>query len=99
MDKQGLELYKLCCTEDNACDAHMADEIGWINNTSFCVWVSYLWIKEFLEELEEIFGYGIFDDGGFTANIQSDYVCIDLCEAIGSYLDLEEVFPKEKYQH
>ena len=31
--------------------------------------------------------------------IQADCVCIDLCEAIGNFIDIEEVFPKDKYEH
>lgn len=52
-----------------------------------------------MEGLAEIFGNGIFDDGGFNANIQEDGICFDLEEAVGSYLDLEEVFPKDKFRH
>ena len=55
-----------------------------------------------MTDLKRIFGNYIFDDGGFDANMQQDGVCIDLCEALGNYLgidDIEEVFPKEKYQH
>lgn len=41
----------------------------------------------------------IFEDGGFDANMQGDYVCIDLCVTIGSFVDIEEMFPKDKYGH
>lgn len=94
-----LKLYKLCCTNDNEYENYMVDEMGWINDSEFCVWVSYLYFDEFIKSLREIFGYGIFDDGGFNANIQESGVCIDLCEAIGCYIDIETVFPKAKYSH
>jgi hypothetical protein len=94
-----LELYKLCYTDDNEYGICIVDELGWISDNKFCVWVSYLYLKEFMNKLKELFGYGIFDDGGFDANIQADCVCIDLCEAIGNFIDIEEVFPKDKYEH
>lgn len=94
----GLELYKLIM-ESNSCGFPYVDEFGWINTGEFCVWVNYLWLNDFMSDLKKIFGNGIFDDGGFDANMQEDGICIDLCEALGGYLDIEEVFPKEKYQH
>jgi hypothetical protein len=94
-----LELYKLCCTDDNINSERMVEELGWISDTEFCVWVSYFYVKEFIESLYHIFGYGIFDDGGFDANMQVGGVCIDLCEAVGHCIDIETVFPKEKYKH
>ena len=96
---QELELYKLCCTDDNEYDSCMVDELGWANEHEFYVWVSYLYLKEFIESLEKMFGYGIYDDGGFNANMQSGCACIDLCGALEGYIDIESVFPREKYQH
>lgn len=95
----GLDLYKLCCTNDNDYESDMVDELGWINDKEFCVWVPYLYLEEFMDTLTKIFGYGIFDDGGFDANMQSDCVCIDLCKALDAYMDLEAVFPKDEYKH
>lgn len=96
---EGLELYKLCCTSDNKHRTVLVDELGWISNSEFCVWVSYLFLGEFMEGLTAIFGNGIYDDGGFDANMQEDGVCIDLCQAIGEIIDLSEVFPKKDYKH
>lgn len=93
-----LELYKLCCTKDNEYSDCFVDELGWISDTEFCVWVSYLYLKEFMEQLTKIFGNGIFDDGGFDANMQEDGVCIDLC-VLCDCTYIETIFPKEKYQH
>lgn len=89
-----LELYKMI-TDDENC----IDELGWINDKQFCVWISYFRLDDFMDRAKSIFGYGMFDDGGFNANMQSDGVCIDLYEMLGDYLDIENVFPKEKYQH
>lgn len=95
-----LRLYKLVMSpypED--LDTGYVSEMGWINDESFCVWIDYMWLEDFISDLKKIFGYGIFDDGGFTADMQSDGVCIDLCEALGEYIDLEDVFPKEDFKH
>lgn len=97
---QELELYKLIITPDETdIEVSYVQEFGWINEEEFIVWVSYLWLEEFIDRLKEIFGNGLFDEGGFNANMQEDCVCIDLCEALGYSVDIEEVFPKEKYQH
>lgn len=94
----GLELYKLIM-EGNSCGFPYVEEFGWISAGEFCVWVSYLWFNDFMNDLKGIFGNGMFDDGGFDANMQKDCVCINMCQAVGNYLEIEEAFPKEKYQH
>ena len=96
---KALELYKLCCTDENEYSDCLVCELGWINDEQFCVWVPYLYLKEFMEILTRIFGYEIFDEGSFGANMQTDGVCIDLCEAVGCCIDIETVFPKDKYRH
>lgn len=88
-----LELYKL--VEDK----ELVSELGWISNTEFCVWVSYLNLSDFINKAKQIFGYGMFDDGGFNASMQGDGVCIDLCQMVEGYICVEDVFPKEKYPH
>lgn len=52
-----------------------------------------------MEKLYKIFGYGIFDEGNFNVNVKSDSVCIDLNDVLDGYVDIEEVFPKNKYCH
>lgn len=95
-----LELYKLIIRPDEIDpDICYAQELGWINDNEFCVWIDYLVLDEFICSLKNIFGYEIFDDGGFNGNMQSDCICIDLCEAIGECVDIEAVFPKDKYKH
>ncbi len=94
----GLEFYKLIMEGSN-CGFPYVEEFGWISTGEFCAWVSYLCLNDFMTDLKNIFGNGMFDDGGFDANMQEDCICIDLCEAIGDYLDIKEVFPKDKYKH
>ena len=96
----GLELYELIMEDDlgNLYYPYIS-EFGWVSDTEFFIWISFDGFGDFIRDLTEIFGYGIFDDENFIANIQSDSVCIDLCEVLGGYVDIEEVFPKEKYQH
>ena len=98
-----LELYKLIMHPDEEDEedeeiSYVCD-LGWINDKSFCIWVAYPLVEEFIEGLKNIFGYDMFDDGGFDANVQSDGLCIDLCEALGCYVNIEDLFPKEKYRH
>lgn len=94
-----MDLYILCCTKDNEYETQLVDEMGWVSDKEFLVWVSYLWLKEFIEQMTKIFGYGLFDDGGFTSHMQTDGICFDLTEAVGDYMDIESLFPKDKYQH
>lgn len=94
-----LKLYKLFFTNKNDYNDCICDEIGWINEKEFCVWIPYCYLQYAIEELSKIFGICIFDDGGFNANIQDGQVCIDLCEAIGNCIDIESVFPKEEFMH
>lgn len=63
------------------------------------MWINAGWYEEFIEKLTDIFGYGIFDDGNFNANIQPDAVCIDLNDILGGCVDIERVFPKYRYRH
>lgn len=94
-----LKLYKLLLTDRNVYEDIICDELGWINDEQFCVWIPYCYLQYFIENLCKIFGNCIFDDGGFNANIQEEQVCIDLCEAIGYCIDIESVFPKDEFKH
>lgn len=96
---ENLELYKLCRTDDNEYNSVLVEELGWVNDEEFCVWVPYLYLREFMEQLKKIFGSSIFDDGGFNANMQEEGACIDLSDAVGCFANIEDVFSKEKYQH
>lgn len=96
-----LELYKLIMLPDEEdSDVTYVSEFGWVNDTEFLVWIDWLFFKEFMDRITEIFGYGIFDDENFNANIQPDSVCIDLKDVLAGYgVEIEEVFPKDKYRH
>jgi hypothetical protein len=97
MNKE-LELYKLIISPDND-DIQYVDEFGWIKD-EFVVWVSKWWWNEFITRLTQILGYSIFDDGGFDAKIQADGIYFTLSDVTDKYgIDLENVFPKEKYRH
>lgn len=94
-----LKLYRLLCTKENDCEDYLCDEIGWINEEQFCVWIPYHYLEYVIEKLSKIFGRIIFDDGGFNAKMQEGCACIDLCEAIGGCIDIETVFPKDEFKH
>lgn len=74
-------------------------ELGWINDNQFCVWVHWLNVYDFLNDMRETFGLGIFDDGGTDANIQDGLICFDMTDFIGSFLNIEGVYSKCDYQH
>lgn len=80
-------------------ESDYVDEFGWASNDTLYVWVFYIFLKDFVDELTEILGNGVFDEGGINANMQNDCLCIDVDELLGSYIDVEELFPKDKYQH
>ena len=87
-----LELYKLIIS--------WVDEFGWICGEEFCVWVNLLFFKDFMERFKEIFGSEVFDEGGIHAKIQEDCVCFALEDIMEWYgVELENVFPKDKYKH
>lgn len=100
-DNYELALYKLIMNpEEDDEDVSYVNEFGWISDTEFCVWISLLWFQEFVYSLKQIFGYGLFDDGGIEARIGSDYVVIDLAAYVEGYgVEIENIFPKEKYRH
>lgn len=95
-----LELYKLLVTEDNDHGCEIAQELGWVSDDEFFVWISYSWIMEFIESIEEIFGSELFVDGEVNAVFKGDSICFNLSEMLSEYdLELEKIFPKDKYWH
>lgn len=96
-----LELYKLIMQPDeDDPDISWVDEFGWICGEEFCVWVNLLFFKDFMERFEEILGSEVFDEGGIYAMLQQNCVCFNLKDVVGNYgVDLENVFPKDKYKH
>lgn len=69
------------------------DESRWVDDDTYYVWVSYLWIGEFIEKLVRIVG-GVFDEDGITGIVQEDGIVINLCDICGKKA-VEEMFPKE----
>lgn len=93
-----LELFKLF-TETDEYDDTLVSEFGWVEE-HFYVWVNYIDVYYFMKKLIEIFGYSLFDDDTFDANMQCDGICFDLEEVLGGYdVNLERVFPKDEYKH
>ena len=53
-----------------------------------------------MERFKEIFGSEVFDEGGIHAKIQEDCVFFALEDIMEGYgVELENVFPKDKYKH
>lgn len=94
-----LKLYKLLVTDDNEYATPLVDEIRWVSEDELLIWVSYIWIKEFMDSLRAMFGYYIFDDGGFDGNFQENGICIDLIKVLDGYgIDFKSIFPPDKYK-
>lgn len=51
-----LKLYKLLLTDKNVYEDVICDELGWINDEQFCVWIPYCYLQYFIENLCKIFG-------------------------------------------
>lgn len=82
-----LKLYKLI-------NSSLVDDFHW-DGDCFIVFISYYNAYEFMQELNNMFGYGIHDDGGIPAVLKDTYLGFDLTYALEGYVDLEEVFSKE----
>lgn len=93
-NSQKKKLFSLV-VEDND---NLVSEYGWINPTEFCVWIRYADLADFINALNDIFGIGLFDDGGIIANMQDDCLCFDLCELLGGYFPMQDVF-SYNYKH
>lgn len=89
-------LYDLLLTEDNKCGTAIADEVKW-EDEGLLVWISYTWIEEFIEEVNELFeDWG--DEYNTTAIMSQEWICINLSKMLESYVDedeLKRVFKEE----
>lgn len=85
-------LYRLIAESD------YVESAGWSEN-SFLVYVEYLWIDIFIEKMINIFSTSIFDEGRAKATLLEYGICFDLCELVGYFIELEEVFPKSKFKY
>ena len=93
-----LRLYKLIESKPEN-ERSCVSEYGWVSDDEFIVWVYHFNVDSFIKELLDIFGSGLFDDEGFKAIVKDTYMCFDLCEILESYVDIEEIFPKDKYRY
>lgn len=75
------------------------NDFGWVDNEHLYVWINYVFVDDFTNELIAIIDESIFDDGGIEAVMQTFCLCIDVEKLIGSHIDVEELFPKDKYKH
>lgn len=99
-ERCAIELYKLCCRSNNYYGHCLVSESGWVSSAEFYVWIQYPYLYDFMGRLNEIFHHGLFDDNYFKATMLESGACIDLCEALGGYLDvedLEKAFPKKVF--
>ena len=87
-------------------DSHYVPNYGWGDDygdkEKFMVVIGDDYFKDFIDELWEILGrsiYGQYEEG-FTAIVQYRVICIDLCAILKNCnIDLEEIFPKEKFKY
>lgn len=93
-----LKLYKLIESKPEN-EWSCVSEYGWVSDDEFAVFVYHFNVGDFIKGLGDIFGLGLFDDGGFKATVKDTYMCFDLCEILESYVDMEEIFPKDEYRY
>lgn len=86
-----LELYKLVMDSES-----VVFNFGWIDEKSFCIWIPHFLLQKFVEQMKEIFGSSLFNDGGFDARIREEDVCINLSEVLGHRVDIAGMF--EEYR-
>lgn len=80
-----LKLYKLL-TEEN-----FVEEMGWINDKTFAVWIGYYNLEEFMTELEKQLNYDLSE--GYNCTLLRGRVYIELNELLDEDFDLKEIFP------
>lgn len=77
-------------------DTQYTDGCGQEHDRSFSTWDSSVWWHNFIEGLTRIFETGLFEEGRSDANS----IYINLSEVSAGYgIDLENIFPKDKYKH
>ena len=94
-----VALYKmLMLPNENDLEDTLVEEFGWVKD-EFCVWIRHSALDEFIQYCIREFGYCGLDDGGIDIRLQYECVVINLCELLGDDVDIESVFPKERYAH
>lgn len=94
-----VALYKmLMLPDENDFEYTLVEEFGWVED-EFCVWIRHSALDEFIQYFIREFGYCGLDEGGIDVKLQNEDVVIDLCELLEDDVDIESIFPKEKYKH
>ncbi len=95
-----VTLYKMLMlpNENNLVENTLVEEFGWVED-EFCVWIRHSALDEFIQYFIREFGYCGLDEGGIDVKLQYEYVVINLCELLEDDVDIELVFPKDKYKH
>ena len=96
-----LELYKLITSPDeDSIDIKWVDDFGWIDD-KFMIWVSKCYWHHFMTRLTQIFGYPLCPAvSGIDAKIYDETICFALSDMLSEDgINLEYVFPKNKYKH
>jgi hypothetical protein len=89
------KLFNLITKPHEEYNFNIVEEYKW-SVDSFYIWIPYLFVDNFVDEIINIFGEDVFDDGGCDANMQRGYLCIDLEDLLGGYVDIKEVFAEDK---
>lgn len=76
----------------------LIEEFGWVKE-EFCIWIRHSMLDDFVQYFIHEFGYCGLYDGGIDVKLQDTYVVINLCELFDDNVNIESVFPKEKYAH
>lgn len=93
-----VALYKmLMLPDENDFGYTLVEEFGWVED-EFCVWIRHSALDEFTQYFIHEFGYCGLDKGGIDVKLQYEDVVINLCELLED-IDIESIFPKEKYKH
>ncbi len=95
-----VALYKMLMlsNENDLVENTLVEEFGWVED-EFCVWIRHSALDEFIQYFIHEFGYCGLDEGGVDVKLQYEDVVINLCELFEDDVDIESVFPKEKYKH
>lgn len=89
-----VALYKMIMLPE---EDSLVEDFGWVKD-EFCIWVRHSMLDEFIRYFIHEFGYCGLDNGGVDVRLQNAHVVINLCKLLGD-VDIELVFPKEKYRY
>ena len=94
-----VEFYKMIMLpEEDEPEYTLCEEFGWVHD-EFLVWISYDQLQDFIEYFIKMFGCCGLDCCDCKADLGVSYVVIDMCKLLGDTVDIESVFPKDRYQH